>query len=132
VRRFAQDDGFVEMLEYNWLNMQKTQKDLKMTILWEFQKLQGELFSLRSFTQLENLLPLRLQPANRIKLILFSNALFKAVNRLHRQKAPCSANLKFSRPVRQAQGRLCGTLSGNGHSRAGTEDPIFIAVLRPG
>src|ERR1700722_11969463 len=39
------------------------------------------------------LLSLNLQPANRSNLILFSNALIKAVNRLHRQKAPCSANL---------------------------------------
>jgi hypothetical protein len=63
-----------------------------MTILWEFRKLQGKLISLRSSTQLENLLSLRLQPANRSNLILFSDALLKAVNRLHRQKAPCSAD----------------------------------------
>jgi hypothetical protein len=42
------------------------------------------------------LLSLRLQPANRSNLILFSHALLKAVNRLHRQKTPCSANLDSS------------------------------------
>jgi hypothetical protein len=31
VRRSAQDDGFVGGLEYNWLNMQKTRKDQKVT-----------------------------------------------------------------------------------------------------
>ena len=46
-----------------------------MTILWGFRKLQGELISLRSSTQLENLLSLRLQPAKRSNLILFSDAL---------------------------------------------------------
>jgi hypothetical protein len=73
---------------------------LRMTILWEFRKLQGELISLRSSTELENLLSLRLQPANRSNLILFSDALLKAVNRSHRQKAPWSAAQKFSRPLR--------------------------------
>jgi hypothetical protein len=29
VRRFAQDDGFVGGLKYNWLDMQKTRKDRK-------------------------------------------------------------------------------------------------------
>jgi hypothetical protein len=67
-----------------------------MTILWELGKLQGKVISLRSSTQLENLLSLRLQPANTSNLILFSNALLKAVNRLHRQKASCSANLDSS------------------------------------
>src|SRR3984957_16557059 len=67
-----------------------------MTILWEFRKLQGELISLRSSTQRENLLSLRLQPAKGSNLILFSDALLKAVNRLHRQKAPCPANLDSS------------------------------------
>ena len=33
VRRFAQDDGFVGGLEYNWLNMQKTRKIEKVTAL---------------------------------------------------------------------------------------------------
>ena len=50
-----------------------------MTILWGFRKLQGELICLRSSTQLENLLSLKLQPANRSNLILFSDALLKAV-----------------------------------------------------
>jgi hypothetical protein len=37
-----------------------------------------------------------LQPANRSNLILLSDALLKAANRLHRQKASCSANLDSS------------------------------------
>ena len=33
VRRSAQDDGFVGGLEYNWLNLQKTQKSKKSQAL---------------------------------------------------------------------------------------------------
>jgi hypothetical protein len=36
---------------------------------------------------------LRLQPANRNNRILFSNAPLEPINSLHRQKAPCSADL---------------------------------------
>jgi hypothetical protein len=42
------------------------------------------------------LVVMRLQPADRSNLILFSDALLKAGNRLHRQKVPCSANLDSS------------------------------------
>jgi hypothetical protein len=85
VRRSAQDDGFVGGPEYNWLNMQEHEKIAKVTGSEDddfvgFQKLQGEVISLRSSTQLENILSLRLQPANRSDLILFSDALLKAVN----------------------------------------------------
>jgi len=44
----------------------------------------------------KNLLPFRQQPINRTNLILFGQALFKAINKLHRQKANCSANLDTS------------------------------------
>jgi hypothetical protein len=49
--------------------------------------------ALRSSTQLENLLSFRKQPIHRTNPILFGQALFKAINNLHRQKASCSANL---------------------------------------
>jgi hypothetical protein len=39
------------------------------------------------------LLPFRQQPINRSNLILIGQALFKAINKLHRQKASSSANL---------------------------------------
>src|SRR5882757_1356580 len=38
-------------------------------------------------------MPLRTQPINRTNLILFGQALFRPINKLHRQKARCSANL---------------------------------------
>jgi hypothetical protein len=58
----------------------KKSQALRMRILWGFRKLHGEVISLRSSTQLENILSLRLQPANTSNLILFSDALLKAVN----------------------------------------------------
>jgi hypothetical protein len=56
--------------------------------LWEFRKLQGEVISLRSSTQLENLLSLRLQPANTSNLILFSHTLLNAVNIVKKPLVP--------------------------------------------
>ena len=38
----------------------------------------------------------RQQPANRRNLIFFGPTLLKAINKLHRQKASCSANLDSS------------------------------------
>jgi hypothetical protein len=46
-----------------------------------------------SSTQLENVLPFRRQPINRTNPIWFGQAPFKAINKLHRQKVSCSANL---------------------------------------
>jgi hypothetical protein len=46
-----------------------------------------------SSTQLENVLPFRRQPINRTNPIWFGQAPFKTINKLHRQKASCSANL---------------------------------------
>jgi hypothetical protein len=44
----------------------------------------------------KNLLPFRQQPINKTNLILFGQALFKAINKSHRQKANCSGNLDSS------------------------------------
>jgi hypothetical protein len=41
----------------------------------------------------KNLLSFRQQPINETNLILFGQALLKAINTLHRQKTSCSANL---------------------------------------
>jgi hypothetical protein len=41
----------------------------------------------------KNLLPFRQLPINRTNLILFGQPPFKAINKSHRQKANCSANL---------------------------------------
>jgi hypothetical protein len=41
----------------------------------------------------KNLLSFRQQPINETNLILFGQALRKAINTLHRQKTSCSANL---------------------------------------
>src|ERR1700688_364935 len=46
-----------------------------------------------SSTQLEDVLPFSRQPINRTNPIWFGQALFKAINKLHRQKVSCSANL---------------------------------------
>jgi hypothetical protein len=46
-----------------------------------------------SSTQLEKVLPFRRQPINRTNPIWFGQALFKAINKLPRQKMSCSANL---------------------------------------
>ena len=100
-----------------------------MTILWEFRRLQGEFISLRSSTQLENLLSLRLQPANRSNLILFSDALLKAVNRLHRQKAPCSANLD-SPDIVVAPRRLDADGGDTARGFYTSRSPNLIQVLR--
>ena len=100
-----------------------------MTILWGFRKLQGELICLRSSTQLENLLSLKLQPANRSNLILFSDALLKAVNTLHRQKASCSANLD-SPDIVVAPRRLDADGGDTARGFYTSRSPNLIQVLR--
>ena len=100
-----------------------------MTILWRFRKLQGEVISLRSSTQLEKLLSLRLQPANRSNLILFNDALLKAVTGYIVKKPPCSANLD-SPDIVVAPRRLDADGGDTARGFYTSRSPNLIQVLR--
>jgi hypothetical protein len=63
-------------------------------MLFEIHRAKSSLSRLSfSSTQLENVLPVRRQPIKPNNPIWFGQALFKAINKLHRQKSEFSANL---------------------------------------